>query len=273
MHETRGFDGRGQAFRPQGFSRRLQGAGIFRALLAVLLLSAGAFFYFFGLGGPELKMVSGTEYISGEYGQVIVRLADKTGSPIAASCLASMLFPDKSYFLLDRPMSASAISGNYFLEFATPSVVGIYEERISCNAEHNGKSIELRVSSSFHVSPGLNAIRDMAANQSRMYVELSDRLARIEYRLDELNKEVNASNNGINSTLQGLNTGLSGLNGTITGLAVSVQASNAKALDKLDYISSSIDGVNRTVGSKFSGFYEDMRAVSNAMSNVFSGRN
>jgi len=56
------------------------------------------------LGNPaEIRMVSGTEYISGETGQVITRLSDRFGNPITgATCVATIIYPDKTYFLIDH---------------------------------------------------------------------------------------------------------------------------------------------------------------------------
>jgi len=161
---------------------------------AVLVVIIGVFlFVFFSEGEGVLKMVSGTEYISGEYGQVIARLADKNGNPIEnASCFATILYPDKSYFLTDFAMQASAQAGNYYGQFMTPSVNGIYEETITCFYERHGNTETLKISSSFHVSPALNFIVEMSRLQAERYHEIVQRIN--DSRADILG-EINATFN------------------------------------------------------------------------------
>src|SRR3989338_3092971 len=116
----------------------LVGGGVFLFFLAAFLIRALVSF-----GSPPfLDMVSGTEYISGEYGQVIARLTDRSDNPIAdASCTVTVVYPDKSYFLLDAAMQQSAEPGNYYREFTTPTITEIYE---SIKSGYQGLSGEVQ---------------------------------------------------------------------------------------------------------------------------------
>ena len=113
-----------------------------------------------------LSMVSGTEYISGEQGQVIIRLEDSRGNSLTnVDCLVSVLYPDKSFFIIDEQMRTTSVDGNYYITFTTPEAEGVYEEHIICGV--GGK--DLHVSSSFHVSAGLNLVSEMFSSQQLQF--------------------------------------------------------------------------------------------------------
>jgi len=125
----------------------------------------------------NLKMVSGTEYISGEYGQAIIRLADERGNGISsATCRVTILYPDKTVFMTDASMSPSTERGNYYREFVTPNTTGIYEETIRCSAKKGRTEYKRSVSSSFHVSVALNFVVEMAKVQEERYNELVNKI-------------------------------------------------------------------------------------------------
>jgi hypothetical protein len=139
-------------------------------LISIVITGVGSWFY---LDTPELnlQMVSGTEYISGEQGQLIVRLTTYDGAPVTdASCQASVLYPNKSPFLTDQLMSQSTESGNYYYVFTPPSEPGIYEYTITCVYSVNGRSATSSVSHSFHVSPALIAMLAQL-NETRIELE------------------------------------------------------------------------------------------------------
>ena len=165
-------------------------------IVIFFLVGIGITSYFlFRSGGEELNinMVSGTEYISGEYGQVIVRVSDREGIPHEnAICTANVLYPDKSHFLLDYPLIASSQPGNYFAEFMTPTINGIYEETITCDYLDNDEPKTLKISSSFHVSPALNFIVEMSVLQAERYWDLINRINATRMAiLDEINETFN----------------------------------------------------------------------------------
>ena len=66
-----------------------------------LVVLFSTYFIFFKIT-PLISMVSGTEYISGEEGQIIVRLHDSKNNPLTnAECVVSLLYPDKSFFIIE----------------------------------------------------------------------------------------------------------------------------------------------------------------------------
>ena len=204
----------------------LVGGGVFLFFLAAFLIRALVSF-----GSPPfLDMVSGTEYISGEYGQVIARLTDRSDNPIAdASCTVTVVYPDKSYFLLDAAMQQSAEPGNYYREFTTPTITriyqetltcsftpptitGIYEETVTCSFTRLGKPSAIKISSSFHVSVALNFIVDLSIREREHYDDL---LRRINATYEELLRQFTESNLNFNQINESIKSGYQGLSGEV----------------------------------------------------------
>lgn len=139
-------------------------------------------------GGAIIEMVSSTEYTSGEYGQVIVRLVGEDGKGITtADCRLNILFPDnKRYLFVDVPLQPSTESGNYFMEFVVPNSTGTYSELIKCNYK-DGKEEGIKViSSSFHVSTALNLILEISQKMEERYAGLQDTILSENKRMNEL---------------------------------------------------------------------------------------
>lgn len=136
----------------------------------------------------SLSMVSGTEYISGEEGQVIARIADRNGRPISgALCNATILFPEKSFFMLEREMSQAQTSGNYFVTFTVPAITGIYEYNVDCLV---GDDL-ITTSRSFHVSPAYNIIAEIAIANEQRHQETLSRIQNLRQEiLAELNETI-----------------------------------------------------------------------------------
>ncbi len=171
---------------------------------------------------PEIKMVSGTEYISGETGQVIARITDNYGVPISdAKCFADVLYPDKNYFLYQEAMIESTTKGNFYKKFTTPEITGIYEYTITCKLNVDDEEQTVIISSSYHVSVALNYVIELSKVERERYealvlslnssfndilVELekkneieSIRLDQIEQQLKELDSDVKDNNKELNS--------------------------------------------------------------------------
>jgi hypothetical protein len=175
---------------------------ILYASIGFFILLVGIFIYFFLIKGkPNLVMVSGTEYISGEEGQIIIRLQDSRNNPITnANCKVSLLYPDKTFFILERDMQATSVPGNYYISFTTPESEGIYEEHIRCDI--NGR---IRfISSSFHVSTGLNLVAKIFEKQQEQYQKiiedfiitqelLQSNIGNVSERLDNVELRLNQS--------------------------------------------------------------------------------
>jgi len=172
---------------------------VFGGVFLAVAFLIGIYFVFFSVS-PLISMVSGTEYISSEEGQVIVRMHDSKNRPILnAECIVSLLYPDKTFFIVDNPMVPTTVPGNYYISFITPAQPGIYEEYINCEV---GGSTML-VSSSFHVSAGLNLVAEVFNTQQVQFQRvindilvtqellrnnlenMTDRLANVETKLDD----------------------------------------------------------------------------------------
>ena len=101
-------------------------------------------------GDAVLGIVSGTEYVIGDAGQVIAEVRAMNGSNLQSNCTISIWYPDKSSFLVAQ--TADSASGNYYVNFTAPNVTGVYEYRASCLVARNNKTVV--GSKSFHISQG-----------------------------------------------------------------------------------------------------------------------
>jgi hypothetical protein len=99
-----------------------------------------------------LDIISGTEYSPNEEGQFIVRLVDQKSRPLSGACYGSIAYPDKSLFISNQSMSASAFSGNYYIAFIIPDTYGIYEELTVCYVNTSSGLLMATKASTFHVT-------------------------------------------------------------------------------------------------------------------------
>jgi hypothetical protein len=126
----------------------------YRGMVAVVILILTVFAIFVGPrvlskgdGGFTINIVSKTEYVPGMSGQIIVELRDRQYNAINASCLANILYPDKSFFIRDGQM-VDTVLGTKYVNFTVPLEVGVYEYSVNCT--YNNK--DYLDGSSFHVS-------------------------------------------------------------------------------------------------------------------------
>ncbi len=212
-------------------------------MLILIALASTFYIYNFYLSGAEplLGFVSGTEYISGETGQVIVRLGDTDNNPITnAKCNVTILYPDKSYFLLDYPLQPSTEPGNYYTQFTTPTITGVYEETARCSFDLKNKKRELIVSSSFHVSVALNFIVDLSAAEAERYRDL---ISKLNQTMINVNKTRDLVLESINKTF------------------------NEQFIYELNKTQNNITS---TMDNKFLKIYSDFAALGTAMQNIFN---
>jgi len=210
---------------------------IFLITLLALVASSFLLWRIFGSNGGDnsLRVVSGTEYISGESGQVIVRLTDYKGNPLTdASCNVTVLYPDKSYFMLDQSLGASTVPGNYFRQFMTPTITGIYEETIFCNSPSRRGTTT--VSSSFHVSVALNFIIEMSRLQAERYYDLVQRInatqSNISASTEEILREINETYSY--DVLQRINQAENSINSNINETRVALNSSTASGFGSIN---------------------------------------
>lgn len=254
MNSSKGFN----SYRERNFSFRNLNSSkkIIFIVIGLLIIGLILFFLFSSdtirESEPLLKMVSGTEYISGEQGQVIVRLQDSRDNAITdANCVLSLLYPDKSFFLVDVPMVPTSVPGNYYHPFITPEREGIYEEHIVCRVERNDVVRELHISYAFHVSTGLNLIVEVSRAQREQYDDLVNRVNSLDLKLNNVQTYIDTNvMSEVNSLSQDIND---------------VNAS----------INSSMDGIearmNETMMNNFDALYSRFRDSYNAMASIFSG--
>lgn len=131
---------------------------------------------FSGKGGDEekddaLTMISHSEYMSGEQGQILSRLLDYQGYSIStANCSVDVLYPDRTYFINSDAMNYNM--GSYYYNFTVPSIEGVYQYRATC--VYGAPSKTRSIMNSFHVSPALNFIEIAYDNLSNQITNLSD---------------------------------------------------------------------------------------------------
>lgn len=201
-------------------------------VLAVVLLGftfvlgsvSGMFLYATGeevLEGTRMQMVSHTEYRFDETGQIIARLVNYQGNAVAVdSCEANILYPNKTFFVSAGAMSASAIQGDHYYSFQTPSAgpEGVYEYQATCFYTVGAQTRNASVTNSFHLSGAFN--------------QIFESLSVVETNLDSINVTV--------SSLIGLNDTVLEMNQTLTDLVLDVAV-----------LSSAINEINSTTANTY----------------------
>jgi hypothetical protein len=219
----------------------------------------------FGVAIPDIKMVSGTEYISNEEGQIIVRLQDSLNNPINdANCLVSLLYPDKSFVFIDFPMQRTTVPGNYYYSFMTPATNGIYEESINCTLVRDNTPTALHISSSFHVSAGLNLIVEVSRSQREQF--------------DRMVADFNATNERLNALQHYVDTNL---NETVLQVQQQVSDVNATLQNSTEQMNAVLQAstqqlqaqVTQMMQDNFSKLYEKFRQSSVATATIFNDQN
>lgn len=109
---------------------------------------------------PIIKMVSHSEYASGDTGQVITRLVDWQGDALAVNdCWASIYYPNKTLYVDNAVMTTDGFVGDHYYSFAAPNIEGVYEYQATC--EYNQTPAlkkNVSITNSFQVVPAYNKI-------------------------------------------------------------------------------------------------------------------
>jgi len=114
-----------------------------------------------------MKMVSHTEYWTGETGRIAVRLINAAGTPITVdNCTADIVYPDNTAYTTLALMNTSLINGNHYLDFTVPTPEGVYEYSATCTWNSGART--QTASSSFHVSPALNFQKTLNTTLNQM---------------------------------------------------------------------------------------------------------
>jgi hypothetical protein len=221
-------------------------------------------------GTAYVDFVSGTEYISGsgalDTGQVIVRVTDYKGQPLSATCNATILNPDKSFYAYVQPMTTSTINGNYYVSFTIPSVTGIYEDYVNCSVLIGASTHKVSKSSSFHVSPldtYFNNISQqiisvngtcLSVNQTVLQAE-QNLNGTINYVHQDILANLNATSNNITQLIIDLNNDLdtyySNLNMTLGNLEITIIDGHDEILEAISRSVSDIEIIKEWLSYMF----------------------
>jgi len=195
---------------------------------------------------PKMQMVSHTEYAFSAPGQIIARIVDFQGSPVAVtSCNATILYPNKTVFVNQAGMTAvSPITGDYYYAFTTPAgPEGTYEYQATC---YYNPSKNASVTNSFHLTPNANQI---LANLSLVVGNMTA----MQGNLTALSEQLNANVSTIISSLQNVNstlyTTLLSVNTSVTNLNTQMGA-NFSYLELL--LGGNFTQLNVALGGNFS---------------------
>lgn len=222
---------------------------------------------FWGVGGMSdevngnIKMVSGTEYVSGEKGQIIVRLADDDEMGIInADCRLNVLYPDKRYLFMDMLMQVSSEAGNYYVEFIIPNTTGIYSELIKCSYKDGRKKRIKVITSSFHVSTALNLILEISQKQQEDFEVILNSITEERQLLtDQLTEHFLALINETNSRIHETETKI---------MESLTENRNAMKLMEEDY-DSKIGSVKNETNNRIDGVEEKLNKFGDAIGGIF----
>lgn len=215
----------------------------FRIVTMVLLAAtfmlggvAGAFMYATGeevVTSTWMQMISHTEYRYGESGQIIARLVDYQGNPVVVdNCTATILYPDKTYFVDSQLMTESGnISGDHYYSFTTPSgPEGVYEYQATCYYQMGAQTRNKSVTNSFHLSSAFNNI--------------TQKLSVIQSDISAINVSLGDDLDDINQTLQFMESVLLDVNTTTTN---TYQYLTGTLTNSVDQILTDLGVINATV--------------------------
>jgi len=120
---------------------------------------------------PFIKMVSHSEYASGDTGQVITRLVDWKGDAIAVNdCWASIYYPNKTLYADNALMTTDGFVGDHYYSFTAPEIEGVYEYQAVCEYMQGAVAKNATITNSFQVVPAYNKIDVM--EEQIAYIEL-----------------------------------------------------------------------------------------------------
>jgi hypothetical protein len=199
-----------------------------------------------------MGMVSHTEYMSAETGQIVARIVDFQGTPIVASCYATIIYPNKTIFVNNASMTASTIGGDYYKTFTTPIPEGVYEYQANCYYSPNKKQ---SATNSFHLSPALNTIGEVNSTLNNMYLSMGSNFTRLYSAIQGMNATMISQFTGLNASvaaqLAALNSSLAlqianlNISVDLTPLMAQLNAVNVSIINRLNTFDArfnSIDG-------------------------------
>jgi len=250
--------------------------------LSLLVLSgvfvSGMFVYATGSSVVEstyMKMISHTEYRYAEAGQIVALLVDYQGAPVVVqNCTATILYPDKTFFVQDALMTATGnIAGDHYYNFTTPDgPEGIYEYQATCNYLQGAAPKSASVTNSFHLSGAFNAVLGNLTNVQNNLTQLSLDLAAVNVSLSgdiaDLSTQLNVNvtqllsgqsdlstqlNANITTVLEAIDNisvevNLTPVLDAIDALEVSMAANFTEVFNEFSVVNTKLDQINVTVG-------------------------
>jgi len=210
-----------------------------------------------------IDFVSGTEYIANigglDQGQVIIRVTDYRGNPLNASCQASILNPDKTFYMSLQPMTNSSINGNYYKTFTIPTTTGIFEDYVNCSVQLGSRNLKVSKSSSFHVSPTLVLFQNISNQITTLNQTVVDGDLMLNNTVNYVHQDI----------LDNLNITEGNLNDTLTTI-INNMATYYSNLDmKLDNITSTILNSKDEIISEIEKSRSDIEIIQEWLSYMF----
>lgn len=209
------------------------------AIAMVMLGVSSALMYTTGTevsATPKMAMVSHTEYAYSAPGQIIARIVNFQGDPVSVTnCTATILYPDKTYFVNADLMSASTIPGDHYYNFTTPAgPEGTYEYQATC---YYAPSKNASVTNSFHLTPNFNNVLS-----NLTYVE--SQLAAVQGNLTQLSSDLSSINASLAADIASLSsqlnanttqilTAISDVNSSLYAAMQNVQVNLTPVLDAI----------------------------------------
>lgn len=166
-----------------------------------------------------MPMALAVTYYPSEDAQYIIRIENSFGTPVNSSCVASILYPDKSVFMSNQSMTASPF-GNYYVNFTAPSTLGIYETLAKCDAQVTFYSFRtLYQSGSFKVEQS-PVVEVNLTNITQQLTEINNTLTSLNggiYYMNETINNINLTTLQTNTTVNAMNYTINNFNTTIVG--------------------------------------------------------
>jgi len=209
---------------------------------------------------PKMFMISHTEYRYVETAQIISRLVNNQGNPIAVNnCTATVLYPDKTTFINEQLMATSAISGDHYINFTTPSgPEGIYEYQSTC--VWNGGARSQSVTNSFHLSSAFTSVFNNITTIQNNLTQLSTDLFAVN---SSLSGEISDLSGQLNTNISTVLERLTEINTTLNNLTVSVNLT--EVLSELDAINATLEAFRTEVQANFSVVFDNQQQILNNM--------
>ena len=247
-------------------------------LVGTLALGAvtGAFMYATGdaviENGFRLSMVSHTEYRFSEPGQIISRLVDFQGNPVSVTnCTATILYPDKSFFVQDALMSASTnITGDHYYGFTTPAgPEGVYEYQSTCNYGPGGTK-QASVTNSFHLSSAFTDVLNNLTSMTTQLTNIEGNLSIVQIDLVNLANNVSAINASISQDILDLSNQLNSNTSTILAEFTTIQANFTHVIDDLHAINSTMLAEFTNIANNFTAIGGQLTDINNTLNTQFA---